>query len=359
MAQRSVLGDDYNYEDDYFLNGDSTFDRAFNNMTSIYKTYIHADAFGRDQIEQTLRSDDPEGLRGFYRDLGEDLGVANLDQRIAVFNDKDHPFTDADFAQQDQFRQDIHNAYTALSDTDKARCFDGLQRCRDDVDLSVGLSSFEDDLEGLGFSRQEFDSVERQTSSGDKTTVIMGVIKENEQGQKDGAIGVAQKTENGVSYAVVGHGSKKLPGAENYEASVDTNTGHAGVSGVQGQAGVSAQAGQQAGTVAGSFGMNGIAGAAGAAGQHGQAGVASGASVNGVAGGEGQRVQAGVGSQATMGAMYRQVGESKYSFAAESLENQTVDDVAAKREQRVNQATNLLSSLVKKPSMESGFDMEK
>lgn len=133
---------------------------------------------------------------------------------------------------------------------------------------------------------------------------------------------------------VVGHGSKKLPGAENYEASVDTNTDHAGVSGVQGQAGVSVQAGH-AGTVAGSFGMNGVAG------------------------GEGQRVQAGVGSQATMGAMYRQVGESKYSSVAESLENQTVDDVVAKREQRVNQATNLLSSLVKKPSMESGFDMEK
>jgi hypothetical protein len=52
-----------------------------------------------------------------------------------------------------------------------------------------------------------------QATTGDKTTVVVGVMKENAEGQKSGGVAFIRNDADGMSFVAVG-GSKKLPGAE-------------------------------------------------------------------------------------------------------------------------------------------------
>ena len=349
MAQRSVLGDDYNYEDDYFLNGDSKFDQVFDNLTSMYKTYIHADDFGRQQIDQTLRSNGPTGMRELYRGLGEDFGVANLDQRIAVFNDKDHSFTDADLKQQEQFRQDIYNAYVALPDAEKVRCFEGLQRCRDEVDLSAGLSSSQIDLEGLGLPRQEFDSPlmspRDSSSKGNVDTTLEQSHVHDENDVVKSRYELLKPNLDAEWYERQGLGKKlDTPSFDSAQRTARINefgeivrdAPQQGDLVFRGERGEPKHLPNFDGKIPDASTMPWPS--------------------------NGKQVDASdsvKNHSKSLKEIVTEIGESKSSSVADALKNKTADDVVAKREQRVSQATNLFSELVKKPSKESDFGIDK
>ena len=367
MAQGYKSDKGYDYEDDYFLNGDSKFDQMFDNLTSMYKTYIHADDFGRQQIDQTLRSNGPNNMRELYRGLGEDFGVANLDQRIAVFNDKDHPFTDADLKQQEQFRQDIYNAYVALPDAEKVRCFEGLQRCRDEVDLSVGLSSSQIDLEGLGLPRQEFDSPlmspRDSSSKGNVDTTLEQSHVYDENDVLKSRYELLKPNLDAEWYDRQGLGKKldtpSFDSAQSFVTSVNGNSVQDDMSSKPTvrinefgeiirdvpQQGDLVFRGERSepkhlpnfdGKIPDASTMPWIS--------------------------KDKQVDT-LGSEKnhskSLKEIITEIGESKSSSVADALKNKTADDVVAKREQRVSQATNLFSELVKKPSKESDFDIEK
>ena len=410
--------DRYDYDVDYFLNGDSQFDGIFNNLTGMYQDYVHTDAEGRARIDHYITpyidkvgtpdnnlfgnngldgifQEHPEGMRGYIQAVGNQMGVKDLDQRIVAFNDVDHEDTAFDKEQQEALRQDMYAAYQRMSDKDKQGCSKMLQQNRDETTLTLELYQEEqlqdamdwehtggyangkfDIQEGYaagGGSINEFGEIIRengatlagqsvgdiptftvpegvqdmsgmfadkhvdpesafgesarselresrirqaeslmndaqekvgittpQASSGDKTTVIMTVIKENEQGQKTGAVGVIKQTEEGTSFAMVGRsGSKKLPGVDTGLERMEPNTGHMSVP-TSSLAEVSAERSARQG-----LGANGLAGvdAVGINGQRGviaqagQAGVVAGVNGVAVAGGDGQRGQAGVAAR--------------------------------------------------------------
>ena len=142
---------DYDYEQDYFVNGDSKFDTMMDDLTGIYKAYVHGDEDCRKTLDNYLEherlgipvsesfSTDNTGIRGYLESMGNVLGVENLDQRIVAFNDVDHEDTTFDKEQQDALRQELYAGYQQLPDIDKARGQAFVQRNREEVDLTVEL----------------------------------------------------------------------------------------------------------------------------------------------------------------------------------------------------------------------------
>ena len=253
---------DYDYEQDYFVNGDSKFDTMMDDLTGIYKAYVHGDEDCRKTLDNYLEherlgipvsesfSTDNTGIRGYLESMGNVLGVENLDQRIVAFNDVDHEDTTFDKEQQDALRQELYAGYQQLPDIDKARGQAFVQRNREEVDLTVELHQEDTlqkamDWERIGVYPYDFTAEEpripdsvlsgkylddtelgqvpiengfqsttpSQATTGDKTTVVVGVMKENAEGQKSGGVAFIRNDADGMSFVAVG-GSKKLPGAE-------------------------------------------------------------------------------------------------------------------------------------------------